>query len=232
MKSELYSSFATSSSRHSPTCARKWRHRPPQAVRAGIGSRGFECAESSRVAGVTPRVPSPNPRSRTRGLAPKRPVVRTRIPQRPRRRQQRGHDPSKMSYGHYSMSSNVRAADSGTKLSCCEASWMIDIPALTRPRNHSRALYLRADVMNAATCKDCEWSGTRYLPELRSWRRWLAAARCPSGHRSAGWIRRWRRLPDHRLSPRQTPRSSRRFSLRVIPSNFSGSSLYPPFKIR
>lgn len=227
MKSELCSSFATSSSRHSRTCAPRWRRRRPQAARVATGSPACACAASWPPAQETPRAPSRSPPCRTPASAPRPPAARTRTPRRPPPRLPRARARSRTSCGHYSMSSSEKECGYATKPNSYAASSMTGIPSTPwRSRLRGRSPPPRAP--SAWTRGGCAPSGTRCCCARRSWRR----RRWARPRRSAAWTPRWTLPRARRASPRLTPRSSQRFSSRAILSNFRGSCSLPPFRIR
>lgn len=235
MKSVLCLSFATSSSRHSQTCAPKWRRRRLRAAHVATGSPACACDASWRPAPATPRGQSRSHPCRTLASAPRRPAGKTRTPhQRLRPRPLHAHALSKTNCGRCSMSYREKECDYEMKQNSYVASSMIGNPAIPW-RSRLRELSRRVCAARARTRAACAPSETRCCCVLPSWRRRRPPAPPrlpPAVLRWVGWTPRWTHRLVRRASPRLTPRSSRRFSSRAILSNFRGSCSPPPFKIR
>lgn len=147
---------------------------------------------------------------------------------------------SKTSFGRSWTSSNEKVYDFATKRNSCAGNSTIDNPS-TLSRIHSRERYLVAPAAIALThlgfgqsAMLCSSARQRWRP-LRRRRAPPARPRPRPRPRAPRWAastRRSTRLPDPHASPRPTPRSSRRFSSRVILSNFKGNCSPPPYRIR
>lgn len=237
MKSELYLSFATSSSRHSLTYAPRWRRPRLRAVHVATGSPGCACVVNLRQAQETLRGPNHNPPCRIPASAQRLRAAKTHIPHRHQLlRQPHVQDPLKMNSGLYSMSSREKEYGYATKLNSCAASSTTGTRRTPwRSRSRERSMTRRAPT--APTPGGCAPSGTRCCSARRSWRRRRRRPPSPRprprpARRSAASTQHWKHPRAHRASLRLTPRSSRRFSSRAILSNFRGSYSLPPFKIR
>lgn len=244
MRSALYSSFVTSSSRRSQTSDLKWRRRRPPAERAETGSPASECVGNSPTAPERPPAPNRNPPSRTPASARRRRAAKTLTPP-----PLRGRGRSKMNSGRSSTSFKEKGANYATKPSCCEENWTGDIPRLAKtPTNLSRALCLMGvSSANASTRGGCGRRETSCCCGLRNWRprsrrrRWRRLrshrsrprpARRRPALRWATWTRCSARPPGRRACPLLTLRDSRRFSSRAILSNSKDISSLLPSKLR